>query len=105
MFLITGVHLHSCRVEAYSTCTTVFENFNNIDGGENFVAGQWYHVAVAMGSNVNGKKSVFLMAGSQPGIRVCIACIVLGSFKTFRDGADAIHSSTLQCIGLLIIVY
>lgn len=57
-----------CRMEAYSTCSEVFENFNNIDGGETFQAGKWYHVAVAMGSEVNGIKSIFLMSGSQPGL-------------------------------------
>ena len=56
-----------CRMEVYSTCTTVFENFNNLDGGEKFMADRWYHVAVSMGAVVDGKKSVFLMSGSQPG--------------------------------------
>ena len=55
------------RIEAYSTCSLVFENLNNIDGGEAYVAGKWYHVAVAMGSSVNSKKSLFVMSGSQPG--------------------------------------
>ena len=69
-----GSHVHLVRMEAYSTCTTVFENVNNINGGEAFVAGQWYHVAVSMGSIVNGKKNLFLMAGAQPGIFLCAVC-------------------------------
>ena len=63
-------------IEVYNTCQPAFvdavnppliENLNNLDGGEKFVAGQWYHVSLALGSIVNGQKSLFIMSGSQPG--------------------------------------
>ena len=34
------------------TCNLSLENLNNIDGGETFVPGHWYFVAVVVGSPV-----------------------------------------------------
>jgi hypothetical protein len=54
-------------LEAYDTCNLSLENLNNIDGGETFVPGNWYFVAVVVGSPVGSLRSLFVMSGSQPG--------------------------------------
>ena len=59
------------RLEAYDTCNLSLENLNNIDGGETFAVGNWYYVAVVVGSPLaTGGRSLFVMSGSQPGTRV-----------------------------------
>jgi len=57
-------------VEAYDTCNFSLENLNNIDGGEKFEPGNWYFVAIVVGSpslEVEGRRSMFVMSGFQPG--------------------------------------
>jgi hypothetical protein len=54
-------------LEAYDTCNLSLENLNNIDGGERFEPGNWYFVAVVVGSPVEGGRSLFVMSGFQPG--------------------------------------
>jgi len=58
-------------LEAYDTCNLSLENLNNIDGGETFAVGNWYFVAVVVGSPLStGGRSLFVMSGSQPGTKV-----------------------------------
>jgi hypothetical protein len=58
-------------LEAYDTCNLSLENLNNIDGGETFEVGNWYFVAVVVGSPItSGGRSLFVMSGSQPGTMV-----------------------------------
>jgi hypothetical protein len=56
-------------MEAYSTCSPTFENFANIDGGQNFEVGLWYHVSIVFGApdpTGTNTKYVMLMAGATP---------------------------------------
>jgi hypothetical protein len=58
-------------LEAYDTCNLSLENLNNIDGGEKFEVGNWYFVAVVVGSPITtGGRTLFVMSGSQPGTMV-----------------------------------
>jgi len=57
-------------IEAYDTCNQAqLENLNNIEGGQKFIVGEWYHVALVQGSPDpnGGEASLFVMSGSHPG--------------------------------------
>jgi hypothetical protein len=60
-------------IEVYDTCNLSLENLNNIDGGEKFEPGNWYFVAVVAGSpDRSGRRSLFVMSGSQPGTMITL---------------------------------
>ena len=56
-------------METYSTCSQTFENFANVDGGQQFEVGLWYFVSIVFGAPdpAGGTaKYVMQMPGSNP---------------------------------------
>ena len=81
-------------IEAYDTCNDALENLNNIDGGEQFVVGSWYFVAIVVGSPAESGdgRSLFVMSGSQPGTQLTMKT----SWCSYMpDGEDFIQALTV----------
>lgn len=79
-------------IEVYDTCNDALENLNNIDGGEEFVVGSWYFVAVVVGSPLESGdgRSLFVMSGSQPGTQALMKTSWCSHFPDSEDFIQAI---------------